>query len=116
MTLYHATSKHYTPGENLLSLRRLADDGILSDESVSALLGRWELDDSYLFADGELVSFTADRDEAEYILSEYNEGVGSLLALDTNRLAEEGIRLTTNAEGYPAVSGEVPAWLLSVVS
>lgn len=116
MKLYHATTKDYRPGDDLFSLARLLEQGVYSDGEVQEIISRWtDVDDSYLFSDGTLISFTPDLQEAHDILKEFNGGQGVILCVDSEELEAEGL-LTTNSEGYPAAAyGRVDARLLTVL-
>jgi len=110
MKLYHAAGENYKIGEDLCSLLTLVEKGIIEDPGP--IMDRWEVSEDYLFADGSIVSFTSDLNEAFEIRSLYNGGKGVILCVESDDL--EGA--TTNDEGYPASRFPVPFELLTVVS
>lgn len=117
MKLYHAAHPDYQEGEDLLSLLRQMDAGRITQDEALAIISRWDADETYLFADGSLISFAPTLAEAEEIRSIWNSGEGMILSVDTEELASKGLRVRKNAENYPAVSGgSVPGYLLTVAA
>lgn len=114
MKLYHAAGSGYQQGQDLVSLASQVENGWISDAELTEVLARWpDIGDDYLWADGALVSFTADLDEARAIRDEANGGKGVILCVDAEELKADGL-LLKNAEGYPAVLQNVAASYLAI--